>query len=86
MSPSEIDGYLAEIRRRGCGSFIELKMLEDGTVVGTGNLMFTTALYVDLDLAEWGNRYCFDDRAKCFEQYGLMDTGDFEPTGYIASR
>lgn len=84
LTPAEVERYLADIKRRG--NYIKLKMLKDGTVVGVGHLMFTTALYVDLDLNGWGNRYCYKSHEVCIEQYDLMNTGDLEPTGWIATR
>lgn len=68
------------------GGYIGVKMLEDGTIVGIGNLMFTRAIYMDMDLNGWGRRFCFEDRARADLEYEKLTSGDDEPTGWIARR
>lgn len=70
----------------GDGAYQEVRMLEDGTIVGIGNLMFTRAIYMDMHGQGWGRRFCFEDRALADEQYLALTTGDDEPTGWIARR
>ena len=60
--------------------------LEDGTVVGTLELMFTTAICIDLNWQSWDKRFCFKDREMAITELSKLKTGDDEPTGYVARR
>jgi hypothetical protein len=77
---------LDRIKRLGGGSYQVVDCLRDGTIIGIGDLMFTRAIYIDLDLNGWGKRFCFDDRNRAVEEYAKLQTGDDEPTGWIARR
>jgi len=68
------------------GDYIEVKQLADGTIVGLGNLLFTRAIYVDMDLYGWGKRFCFEDRQLATEQFRQLTSGDSEPVGWVARR
>jgi len=68
------------------GDYIEVKQLADGTIVGLGNLLFTRAIYVDMDLCGWGKRFCFEDRQLATEQFRQLTSGDSEPVGWVARR
>jgi len=68
------------------GDYIEVKQLADGTIVGLGNLLFTRAIYVDMDLYGWGKRFCFEDRQLATEQFRQLASGDSEPVGWVARR
>jgi hypothetical protein len=48
--------------------------------------MFTTAIYIDMDLNGWGKRFCFEDRDLAIAEYGKLKTGDDEPSGFVARR
>jgi hypothetical protein len=85
MTPEQ-QKHINDIFRMGGGSYLELRLLDDGTIVGIGPLIFTTAIYIDMDVYGWGRRYCFDSHAKAVEQYRLLQTGDDAPVGFIASR
>lgn len=63
-----------------------LKVLEDGTIIGTGELMFTTALYIGLNMTGWERRYCYQDKDALQRSLDELKTGDDEPTGWIARR
>jgi len=63
-----------------------LRQLEDGTVVGTYELMFTRAIFIDLTYTGFDKRFCFQDRELALEEIAKLQTGDDEPTGYIARR
>jgi hypothetical protein len=56
------EALLDQIRERGCGSYQVVSYLKDGTIVGLGDLMFTRAIYIDMDLSGWGKRFCFEDK------------------------
>ena len=83
MTNQQLIDHIMEL---GAGAYREVRMLEDGTIVGIGNLMFTRAIYMDMHGAGWGRRFCFEDRALADEQYLALTTGDDEPTGWIARR
>ena len=77
---------LKRIKELGGGSYSLLAYLMDGTIIGVGDLMFTRAIYIDLDLNGWGKRFCFEDKDRAVEEYMKLKTGDDEPTGWIARR
>jgi hypothetical protein len=77
---------LKRIKELGGGGYSLLAYLMDGTIIGIGDLMFTRAIYIDLDLNGWGNRFCFEDRDLAVEEFMKLKTGDDEPTGWIARR
>jgi hypothetical protein len=68
------------------GNYLVVDFLRDGTIIGMGELMFTRAIYIDMDLNGWGKRFCFKDKDRAVEEYMKLKTGDDEPTGYIARR
>jgi hypothetical protein len=80
------EALLDQIRERGCGSYQVVSYLKDGTIVGLGDLMFTRAIYIDMDLNGWGKRFCFEDKGRAAEEFAKLQTGDDEPTGWIARR
>jgi hypothetical protein len=77
---------LKRIKELGGGSYSLLAYLMDGTIIGIGELMFTRAIYIDLDLNGWGKRFCFEDRDLAVEEFMKLKTGDDEPTGWVARR
>ncbi|MDN7790482.1 hypothetical protein QZM66_23230 [Burkholderia contaminans] len=66
--------------------YTKLRELPDGTIVGLGQLLFTTALYVDLDAEGWGRRFCFERREDAERALLKLRTGDDVPVGFIAQR
>jgi len=75
---------IERIKREGC--YLDIKELEDGTIVAIGELMFTRAIYWDCDICGWGKRFCYEDRDLATAQYALAKDGDEYPTGWIATR
>lgn len=73
-------------RIKELGGYQDVAILKDGTIIGIGELMFTRAIYMDLDLNGWGRRFCFEDRDRATDEYAKIKTGDDEPTGWIARR
>lgn len=63
-----------------------VRMLEDGTIVGLGKLMFTTAIYMDMDEWGYGRRFCFESPQQAMSELQRLQCGDDEPTGWIAKR
>jgi hypothetical protein len=78
------EDLLKRIKELGC--YQDVAYLRDGTIIGIGDLMFTRAIYIDLDLNGWGKRFCFEDKDRAVEEYAKLQTGDDEPTGWIARR
>jgi hypothetical protein len=68
------------------GGYLVVDFLSDGTIIGMGRLMFTTAIYIDMDLNGWGKRFCFENRDLAIAEYGKLKTGDDEPSGFVARR
>ena len=77
---------VAKIREWGGKSYKDVRLLDDGTIVGIGDLMFTRAIYMDMNAIGWGRRFCFEDRALADAEYAKITSGDDEPTGWIARR
>ena len=75
-----------QIKALGGGAYREVRELDDGTIVGIGDLMFTRAIYMDMHAWGWGRRFCFKDRALADSEYSKLNSGDDEPTGWIARR
>lgn len=84
MSMGEDESLRQRIQQ--LGGYLVVDFLRDGTIIGMGDLMFTRAIYIDLDLNGWGKRFCFEDRDLAVEEYTKLKTGDDEPTGYVARR
>ena len=78
------DKLLEEIK--ALGDYQDVRALDDGTIVGMGNLMFTKAIYMDLNLYGWGRRFCVQDRALADAEFKKLQTGEEEPVGWIARR
>lgn len=67
--------------------FVDLRVLEDGTICGLAKLMYTTALYIGLNSTGWERRYCYREEQQAQKALGWLKTGDDEPArGYIAQR
>jgi hypothetical protein len=80
------DELMDNIMRMGEGSYREVRTLDDGTIVGIGELMFTRAIYMDMHLDGWGRRFCFQDKALANKEFERLSDGDHEPVGWIARR
>jgi hypothetical protein len=63
------------------------RMLDDGTYVALGRLMFTTALFIGVGaVVPFKRRYCFNDPTTARAEYDDLKTGDDEPSGWLARR
>lgn len=63
-----------------------VRELEDGTIVGTIGLMFTTAICIDLDVCGYDKRFCFESHDTALLEISKLKSGNDEPSGYIARR
>ena len=68
------------------GGYEQVRVLEDGTIIGIGRLMFTRAIYVNLNLWGFEKRFCFEDPELAMVEFLKMQSGDDEPEGWIARR
>lgn len=75
---------LADIKQ--LGNYHDVRLLDDGSIVAIGNLMFTRAIYMDVNQDGWGRRFCFDDRALADTEFQRLSNEDQEPSGWIARR
>lgn len=65
----------------------DVRVLEDGTIVGTLELIFTRSVVIGLDRWGWERRYCYDNRELATLACLALRTGDEEPLpGFIAQR
>lgn len=82
--PPELAEMLEFLREN---NYENLRVLDDGVIVGTINLMFTRALCVDLNWDGWQDRYCYEDRGLATLSCLSMQSGDDKPmSGYVAER
>jgi hypothetical protein len=81
MTDSELLAHIEEL-----GAYREVRLLPDGSIIAIGDLMFTRAIYMDVDLNGWGRRFCFEDRALADTEFQRLQNEDQEPTGWIARR
>jgi hypothetical protein len=79
MIMNELIEYLKE-------SYQNIRVLDDGTIIATGELLFTRAIYIGLDRWGFEKRFCFEDRNLAIKEFLKLQTGDDEPTGWIARR
>lgn len=63
-----------------------IRILDDGTVVGTVELMFTRAIVIGLNRFSFDKRFCFESRSLALVELAKLKTGEDEPDGYIARR
>lgn len=77
---------LDAVRAAAGDSYLDLKELVDGTIVGLGRLLYTTAIYVNMDPIGWARRYCFDDAQLARIEYDKLKSGGDVPQGWIATR
>lgn len=75
---------LAQIKE--LGEYRDVRLLDDGSIIAIGELMFTRAIYMDVNQDGWGRRFCFDDRALADTEFQRLSNEDQEPSGWIARR
>lgn len=69
------------------GAYESFKILEDGTVCAIGKLLFTTALYMDLNAYGAEQRYCYPRGMRAYEALeALKSVEDIPMNGFIAFR
>jgi hypothetical protein len=64
-----------------------VRVLDDGTIIACHELMYTTALVVDIDRCGYATRYCYPNREDAVAACNQLRTVDDRPReGFIASR
>lgn len=84
-TPGAQDAFTQRMRQEL--GFIGAKRLEDGTYVGLQPLLFTLAICVGVtEQAAYQRRYCYEDASEAIGNYERMNSRDFTPSGYVATR
>jgi hypothetical protein len=81
MTDSELLAHIESL-----GDYRDVRLLPDGSIIAIGDLMFTRAIYMDVNPDGWGRRFCFEDRALADTEFQRLESEDQEPTGWIARR
>lgn len=81
MNDTELLGQIKQL-----GAYREVRLLEDGSIIAIGDLMFTRAIHMDVDMLGWGRRFCFENRGLADAEFHRLTSGDEEPVGWIARR
>jgi hypothetical protein len=68
-------------------NFTHWRQLDDGTYIAIGRLMFSVALFIDVQpITPYRKRFCFPSLDLAIAAYTDMQTPDDVPTGWIARR
>lgn len=67
-------------------TYLQVRVLPDGSVAALGRLLFTTAIYLGCHEAGWARRFCFSDGRVAEERFTALRCEDDEPPGYVARR
>lgn len=66
--------------------YLATRVLEDGSVAGINDLLFTRSIALGCTWDGWSRRYCFEDRSLADEQFAQLKTEDDVPKGFVANR
>lgn len=72
-----------EMKEQG---YSNLRVLPDGTIIGTLELMFTRAIFIGLNRSGWDKRFCYKDKMLAISELAKLVDQDSEPTGWVARR
>jgi hypothetical protein len=81
MTDAELLAQIKEL-----GEYRDVRLLDDGSIIAIGELMFTRAIYMDVNQDGWGRRFCFQDKALADQEFQRLSNEDMEPSGWIARR
>lgn len=84
-SAFETAKLVAQIREEN-PTYIDVRVLSDGTVAALHDLLYTRSIMLDCNKRFWGNRFCFKDRNLATQRFYELQSCDDEPQGYIARR
>lgn len=65
-----------------------LRVLDDGTIVATLELLYTRAIFIGLNRYGYEKRFCFKNRDLAMVELAKLKTGEDEPQSgtYVARR
>lgn len=66
--------------------YLDIRELEDGTIIGIADLLYTRAIFFDMSLTGFSQRFCFSDKELADREFKKLKNMDSEPEGYIARR
>lgn len=66
--------------------YLDIRELEDGTIIGIADLLYTRAIFFDMSLTGFSQRFCFSDKELADQEFKKLKNMDSEPEGYIARR
>lgn len=78
--------FTDEIKAMNNGIFMNVRQLDDGTVIGLDKLPHTTAIYIDMDLSGWRHQYCFDDPMHAVAEFAKLECNTDTPSGWSTQR
>lgn len=79
-----IKELLEQLQQSG---YQNIRVLDDGCVVGTTDLLYTRAVCIGLNEHSWECRYCYEDRGLATNACNALSSEDDEPLpGYVATR
>lgn len=81
MTDAELLAQIKEL-----GEYRDVRLLDDGSIIAIGELMFTRAIYMDVNQDGWGRRFCFKDKPLADKEFQRLSNEDMEPSGWIARR
>ncbi len=85
-APDELPRLADLVMELGGGSYVAVRVLDDGTIAALGDLMYTRAIFLDCEPLGWGRRFCFEDRALATQRFYELKSADDEPAGWTARR
>lgn len=79
MEDDKLAAWLAE-------NYAEVRVLPDGSYAGLNRLLYTTAIFLDLDAWGYGRRFCFESAPLARQRFEELQSAEDEPAGYVARR
>jgi hypothetical protein len=69
-----------------CGSYRDVRVLDDGSIAGIRDLIYTRAIFLSCTDWGYGSRFCFEDRQLADQRFAELKSEDDVPLGYTARR
>lgn len=77
--PQELLDWLRE-------QYLDVRVLEDGTIAALGQLMFTKAIHLGLARFGFERRFCFENQALAVQRFAELKSCEDIPEGFTARR
>ena len=68
------------------GGYRAARVLPDGSIAATLDLLYTRAICLGVTRWDWENRFCFEDRALADRRFAALDSVEDVPAGFTARR